>query len=157
MMILMKKRRVIAYIKRSWNLFILKFAALGKAMTIKRRGWPLHLVNQNKCIRIWHYRLAHARNTRIINAAKLMDRINLNNYTNKKYDPLIQVLTNSDNSDVKVREPDFDTSWHLSPVIASVSLHSSTIPFIDTCQIESSNVEKLYAPYVRSKSTQVIK
>ena len=64
-MMLMRKRKVIAHAKREQNLFVLKLAAAGVAMTIRSlkprrtmaitgRGRPTHLVSQNKRIRVWH-------------------------------------------------------------------------------------------------------
>ena len=157
MIILMKERRAITHTKESQNLFILKLAIPRKAMAVKRRSRPIHLVSQNKRIRIWHYRLVDASNVRIIRVAKLMDRIDLKNCINKKYDLLAKVLIDSDNFDVKAKEPNSDISQHLPPVIVSISSHSSTTPFISTSQAESLNIKKLYTPYVGSKSIQVVK
>lgn len=94
-MTLMQYRKVIDYTKRTWNLFPLDLAHLGRAMavTIKPKamaiagqaraiaitgqGRPTHLVSQNKRIRLWQRRLAHVSNVYIVRAAKLIDTISL--------------------------------------------------------------------------------
>lgn len=95
MMTLMKDGSAIAHAKRERNLFILDLAIPGvamsirclkpKAMAITGRGRPTHLVSRNKRIRVWHRRLAHASNARVVRAAKLTDGINLSNTSNDEY------------------------------------------------------------------------
>lgn len=62
MVILIKDSKAIAYIKKNQNLCIFKFIVLEKTMAVingneivtKKQVWLIHLVNQNKCIKIWH-------------------------------------------------------------------------------------------------------
>lgn len=67
------------------------------AMAMTGRGRPTHLVSQNKRVRLWHRRLAHISNARVLRAAKLVDGMKLDN--EKEYDPA-EVLIDSDDSDV---------------------------------------------------------
>lgn len=110
MMTLMKDGKIVAHAKRERNLFTLDLATSGKAMAIilvrpkakamaiTGRGQPSHLVSQNERIRLWHRRLAHASNARVVRASKLVDGIDLD-YSDKEYDPA-EVLIDSDNPDV---------------------------------------------------------
>ncbi len=66
-------------------------------MAIRGKGRPTHLVSQNKRIRLWHRRLAHVNNARVVRAFKLVDGVDLGP-DNKEYDPA-EVFIDSDNSD----------------------------------------------------------
>ena len=106
-MTLMKEGKVIAQAKRNQNLFTLDRASLGqtmsaKAMAVKGRGRPTHLVSQNKRIRIWQQRLAHVSNARVVKASKLVDGIDLGP-ADREYDPA-EVLIDSDNSETSDSE-----------------------------------------------------
>lgn len=83
-MTLMRSGKVITYTKRSHNLFTLNLAvpgqimsAISKTMAIIGQGRPTHLVSKNKRIRLWHQRLAHVSNSRVVKASKLVEGINL--------------------------------------------------------------------------------
>ena len=110
-MTLIKKGKIIAQAKRNQNLFTLNLALPGQAMSVKakaimavkRRGRPTHLVSQNKCVRIWHQRLAHISNAQIVRASMLVDGIELDTI-DKDYD-LAKVLIDSDNSETSDSEP----------------------------------------------------
>ncbi len=106
-MALMKDGKIIAHAKRSRNLFILELAIPGKVMQVSNaintpsqtnrsmamrgRGRATHLVRKNRRIRIWHRRLGHASNARVIRAASLVDGIDIHG---AKYDP-IEVFVDS--------------------------------------------------------------
>ena len=86
----MRSRNVIAYAKKSHNLFVLNMAMPGlvmsaKAMVTSRRDQPTHLVSRNKRVRPWHYRLTHTSNVHVIRVSKLSDGIKLKLV--RKYDP----------------------------------------------------------------------
>lgn len=120
-MTLMRNGKIIAQARRNRNLFTLELAQPGramatiktvsilpKAMAIHGRGRPTHLVSQNKRIHLWHRRLAHISNVRVVRASKLLDGIQLEHDDDKEYDPA-EVLIDLDNSDVS------DTSDHEEP------------------------------------------
>lgn len=66
-------------------------------MVITERGWPTHLVSQNKCIRLWHQQSAHISNARIVRAFKLVDDISLDQ-DDREYN-LAEVFIDSNDSD----------------------------------------------------------
>lgn len=74
-MTLMREGQIIAQARKEQNLFTLDLALPGqimlvrtRVMTITGQGRLTHLVNQYKQIRIWHRRLAHISNPRVIRA-----------------------------------------------------------------------------------------
>lgn len=80
---------------------------LGKIIAIKRRDWFIYLVSQNKYIKIWYCKLAHGINVKIIQAAKLINKINLKYYTNKDYN-FVKVFINLNNFNINIKKPNFD-------------------------------------------------
>lgn len=84
---LMRRGGVVAHAKRNRSLFILDLVKLGRAMHVTTsspprimavgRGRPTHIVSKNKRIRIWHRRLGHGSNARVIRASKLVDAIDI--------------------------------------------------------------------------------
>lgn len=65
-------------------------------MVITGQGWLTYLVSQNKHIRLWHQKLAHASNVKVVNASKFIDSINLG--LEKKYNS-VEVFVHSEKSD----------------------------------------------------------
>ena len=63
--------------RRYKNLFILKTGLKHKAMLVQGRGRLTYLLSSNPQIRLWHRRLSHASNARVIQASKLVDGIDL--------------------------------------------------------------------------------
>lgn len=61
--ILIKNGKVIANATRSYNLFIFDCTTQGKVILLYRKNKSIHLVSQNKRIRIWHQRHGHTSNT----------------------------------------------------------------------------------------------
>ena len=92
---------VIAQAKRHQNLFILDRAIPEKVMKVRNlamatgKSRPIHLVSKNKKFGIWHRRLEHASNVRVIRATKLVDGIEIED---KEYDPT-EVFIDSDTKD----------------------------------------------------------
>lgn len=115
-MTLMKDGEIIEQAKKSWNLFVLDLGTSRKAMWVSHtistcfanntsspayqslelrgRGWPTYLVSKNRKIRIWHCRLEHASNARVIRASTLVNSIDLQQ---AKYD-LSEVFIDSEES-----------------------------------------------------------
>lgn len=119
------------------------------AMAIKGRGRPTHLVNHNKRIRIWHRRLAHASNARVIRASNLTDRIDLNDTSSKEYN-LAKVFIDSDDSDASDSDSlQSNKEAPTAPVPTSI---------VATCQAnDPDSLDKLCTPCVGSKSTRVVR
>lgn len=87
-MTLIKSEEIIAYAKKSYNLFILDCAIPGKVIILKKKDKLTHLVNQNKKIRIWHQNFSHISNTKVVCISKLVNKIILDfqsKYNLKKY------------------------------------------------------------------------
>lgn len=88
-MTLIKNRKIIVHVRKNQNLFLLDFVIPGKIIKIshkspmsrtivlRRRERSTHLVNKNKKIRIWHRKLSHVNNARVIRALTLVDGIDL--------------------------------------------------------------------------------
>ncbi len=173
-MTLMQQRRVIARAKRTRNLFTLDLAQPGRAMatmtmtiqpkaiatagraramTITGRGRPTHLVSQDKRIRLWHRRLAHVSNARVVRASKLVDGISLDQ-NDTKYNPA-EVLIDSDDSDAS------DCSdQEESPIQLSAKSAAEVTPRATDQQTRTENlkdIDKLCTPCVGSKSTRVVR
>lgn len=74
-------------------------------MAITGRGQPTHLMSQNKCICLWHHRLAHVSNAQVVKTSKLVRDIDLG--LTKKYN-LAEVfvdLEDLDNSGDNLQSP----------------------------------------------------
>ena len=159
-MTLMKSGSIIARAKRNHNLFTLDLAmpgqimsAISRAMAITGRGRPTHLVSQNKRIRLWHRRLAHASNARVVRASKLVDGIDLG--PKKEYNP-VEVLIDSEESDAD------ETGDQPQSMTNSTQPHadpSSTIRQMKagTDKDDGDILDKLCTPCVGSKSTRVVR
>ena len=65
---------------------VMATAGRARAMAITGRGRPTHLVSQNKRIRLWHRRLVHVSNARVVRASKLVDDISLDQ-DDREYNP----------------------------------------------------------------------
>ena len=100
-MTLMRHGVVIVKAKRHRNLFILDRAIPETVMKVRNlamatgKSRPTHLVSKNKKVRIWHRRLGHASNARVIRTSKLVDGIEIED---KEYDPT-EVFIDSDTED----------------------------------------------------------
>ena len=154
-MTLMRNGKVIAEAKREQNLFTLNLADPGKAMAVispsdnikhramamTGRGHPTHLVSQSKRVQLWHRRLAHASNTRILRATKLVDGIKLDD--DKEYDPA-EILIDSDDSDTF---DDEETRTQAEAGAITTALQATETDILD----------KICAPCVGSKSTRILR
>ncbi len=75
-MVLKQRGKTIGLATKRKNLFILNQIP-GKTMLIKGRGRPTYLLSKNLQIRLWHRRLGHASNVRVVGASKLIDGIEI--------------------------------------------------------------------------------
>lgn len=180
---LMKDGKTIAHARRSRNLFILDLATPGKimkvnhdvitlkhtyqTMALRGRGRATHLVSKNRRIRIWHRRLGHASNARVIRAAALVNGIDL---YGAKYDPS-EVFVDSEESEHDTSEED-NTAEDVNVVdeseqhdtdtaVAALTFQTSAIdPALDSTLETSAidpDLEKLCTTCVASKSTRTVK
>ncbi len=163
-MTLMRNGKVIAQAKRDRNLFTLELAQPSramatiktismqpKAMAIHGRGRPTHLVSQNKRVRLWHRRLAHISNARVVRASKLIDGIDLGRDGNEGYDPA-EVLIDSDNSDASSAS-DFEEV----PTMPS-GAEATQAAIVSQAKTDDADIlDKLCTPCVGSKSTRVVR
>ena len=163
-MTLMRNGKIIAQAKRDRNLFTLELAQPGramatikavsilpKAMAIQGRGRPTHLVSQNKRIRLWHRRLAHISNGRVVRASKLVDGIQLGHDDDKEYNPA-EVLIDSDDSDAS------DASDSEEPLKMPSGMEAKPTTVVCQTKIEDPDIlDKLCTPCVGSKSTRVVR
>ena len=159
LMTLIRGGRTIARAKKSHNLFTLDLAmpgqimsAISRAMAITGRGRTTHLVSKKKRIRLWHRRLAHVSNARVVKASKLVEDIDLG--PAKKYDPT-EVFVDSEDSDNSEDDSQAESTLvqqHTSEKVDSGSTHHIK------SSIDNNNIlDKLYTPCVGSKSTRVIR
>lgn len=146
-MMLIRHGVVIAQAKRHRNFFILDRAIPEIVMKVRNlamatgRGRPTHLVSKNKKVRIWHRRLGHASNARVINAFKLVDGIDIKA---NEYDPT-KVFIDSDTED------DDDTSG--TPIVSG----PTAPPELAASASETNSVfDHICGPCVGSKSTRVV-
>lgn len=146
-MTLIRHGVVIAQAKRHRNLFILDRAIPETMMKVRNlamatgRGRPTHLVSKNKKVRIWHRRLGHASNARVIRASKLVDGIDIKD---NEYDPT-EVFIDSDTED------DDDTSG--TPIVSG----PTAPPELAASASETNSVfDHICGPCVGSKSTRVV-
>lgn len=115
-------------------------------MAITGQGHLTYLVSQNKQIRIWHHRLAHISNVQVVKALKLVDSIDLA-LANKKYDPV----------EVYIDFKDFDLSDNKTANSQSLVDIDPPPMIVSSTHQDGDEIDKLCAPYVGSKSTQIVK
>ena len=124
-------------------------------MAMTGRGRPTHLVSKNKRIQLWHRRLAHINNARVVRASRLVNGIALI-FQDTEYDPA-DILIDSDNSD-RSDLPDSDdlTLQQTQPHKAETADATATVS--QTKATDDSNIlDKLCTPCVGSKSMRVIR
>lgn len=73
--IVKKERNTLVVANRYKNFFVLETSP--KVMLMQGKVWSTYFLSLKAQIRLWHHRLGHASNTRIIQVLKLADRIEL--------------------------------------------------------------------------------
>lgn len=162
----MQNGRVIAHAKRERNLFTLDLAApsqvmSARAMAIRGRGRPSHFESQKKRIRLWHRRLAHANNTRVVRVSKLINGVDLNLANGKEYDPS-EIFIDSYDSETSANENKSPNNSILQPGPAPVlpidTMTSALNPICQTKEYEDiDTIVKLCTPCVGSESTRSVR
>lgn len=126
---------------RHKNLFVLETGLRAKAMLVRGRGRPTYLLSSNPQVRLWHRRLGHASNARVIQASKLVDGINLGGTTSSEDEP-----QSSDS------EPDDGDNGHSD---AEADNEPTTIN--KAAENNPEGVEQLCEACIESKYTRIIK
>lgn len=111
---------------------------VGTAMTVTGRGRPTHLLSTNKRVRLWHRRLGHPSNARVVRASKLTTGIDLRN---KDYD---RSEIYSDSEAFEEETPSSESIPNSPPS----EFAKQSIPFDDA--------DKLCDPCVATKFTRVV-
>lgn len=132
-------------------------------MAIRGTDQSTHLVSQNKCIRLWYWRLVYVSNVQIVRAFKLMDGIDLDFTNNREYKPS-KVLVYSNDSEISSDEnksPNKSTSPPTYPPtpILPVNVMTSTSNHVYQAKkcVDDNMIAKLCILYIGSKSTLFIK
>lgn len=131
-------------------------------MALKGQGRITHLVSKNRRIRIYHCRLGHASNARVIRAANLVNDINLQK---AKYDhskvffDLKESEHNTGNEDNTVNDNNFvdKSEQNMDRVVAAFTFQTfvpdpALNSALETSTIDS-DLEKLCITCIASKST----
>lgn len=86
-MIFKQRGSTIGVARRYKNVFILETGIKDKAMIVQKRGQPTYLLSLNPQIRLWQRRLSYASNARVIQASKLVDKIDFAEATEPDNEP----------------------------------------------------------------------
>lgn len=164
LMILMRNGKVIAKAKRKWNVFIPNLAIPNQAMSakvmaIRGKCHPTHLVSKNKQIWLWHRRLIHLSNARVVKTSKLINSINIDL---KEYDSAKVFIEEYDPSGIVIDSDDSEISSNKnkSPADIALRLRGAAFPntnFTHQTRGNDNGISKLCASCVDNKSTQVVR
>ena len=105
-----------------------------KTMFVQSRDRPIYSLSSNPQVQLWYCRLGHASNARIIQASKLVDRINLGEITGPVDHP------HSSNSKLE-----FDSD------------SDKPSPFNKAIELNINGVEELCEACIKSKHTRIVK
>ena len=116
---------------RKRNLFVLDTSSPLKTILVRGKGRPTCLLNSNPQIRLWHCRLGHASNVRIVQVSKLVDRINLGEI-------IIEPIDELQSSDF---EPESDSDADkLFPINKAMELNIDSMEELCKACIESKHI-----------------
>lgn len=131
--LILQKKSTIGLAVRHKNLFVFKTGFKDKTMLVQKRVWRTYLLSSNLKIRLWHYRLGHASNVRVVQASKLVDEIDL-----KELSGLANKLYSSNS------ESNNDSDADILNVPAPINKITQ-------------GMEKFYEAYIESKYIRIIK
>lgn len=139
----MRRGNVITQIRLDQIFFILDFIKSEKAMTTSQRR-PIHIVNKNKQIHIWHCRIDHVSIAKIIRISKLVNVINIYNteYNSEK----VFIDFNISKIDELPNIVNKNLSYLANLILSSFLLKNTML----------SDFDQLYALEIESKSTRTI-
>lgn len=139
-MILKQEGSIIGVVKRYKNIFIFKTGLRYKTILVQERSQSIYLLRSNSQIFFWHHCLDHANNARVIQASKLVDRIDFGKVIgsdNKRY------LSDS--------KPDNKNNK------SNKDADSKPITINKAIEYNLNNIEKLCEACIESKHTRIIK
>ena len=151
-MVLKQEGSVIESVTKRKNLFVLDTQAQpGRAMLSKGKDRPTYLLSKNPQIRLWHQRLGHASNTRVVEAFKLTDGIDI---TIEKSEQIQEEPFSSDSEvDNKDKNSELSTTSNTSSAPTITLLNKVT----STGTNPDQSVEQLCNPYIESKYTKIVR
>ena len=134
---------------RKKNFFILDTQTPSrKMMLVKSQGQPTYLLSNNLQIRLWHRRLRHTSNARVVEAFKLNDGIDITIEDD--------LLTENLSSDLGI--DDKDKCKYLGQTLTIDNKYERFPPLIVIINNpNSSEIEKLCDPCIESKHTKVVR
>lgn len=134
--ILNQEKSIIGLAVRHKNLFILEINLKDKVILVQEKNCPTYLFSSNSQIRLQHYCFSYATNIRVVQAFKLIDKIDIGKVlklVNKSY---------SSNS-----EPDNNSDIDIDILTASIS---------KTTEHNFKVVKKLCKAYIKNKYTRIV-
>ena len=134
-MVLKQGGEIIGSATRKRNLFVLDTLLPLKTMLVQDRGQPTYLLSSNLQIQLWHRRLGHASNARVVQVSKLVDGIDLGEITTEPIDKP-QSSDSEPESDSDVDKP---------------------FPINKTMELNIDDVEELCKACIESKHTRIVK
>ena len=150
--VLKQRGNVIGVATRKKNLFVLDTRSLSdKVMLVKGRGRPTYLLSKNPQIKLWHHRLGHALNARVIKASKLTNGIDITIKDDQQsLEKCFSSDSEKDNED-NSSKPSLD-SVDIFPIPITTLLNkmTSTIDHDDS-------VKQLCDPCIENKYTKIIR
>ena len=102
---------------------------------MRDRDRPTYLFSSNPQIQLWHRRLGHASNARVVQVSKLVDGIELGEITTEPID----------------KSQSFDSEAEFDSNVDKPS------PINKTMELNIDGVEELYEIYIKSKHTRIVK
>ena len=134
---------------RKKNPFILNTQTSSrKRMLVKGQSRPTYLLSKNPQIKLWHRRLRHASNARVMEISKLDNEINIT----IEDDLLTENLSSDSGMDDKDRCKDMGQTLNannkherLSPLMAIIN------------NPDNSEIKKLWDSYIKSKHTKIVR
>ena len=120
-------------------------------MLVKGRGRPIYLLSKNPQIRLWHRRLGHASNTRVIETSKLTDDIDITiEGDQQRSEKCFSSNSEKDNEDNSL-EPSLDSvDIFPTPTTTLLNKMTSTINHDDS-------IEQLCDPCIENKHTKIVR
>ena len=147
--VLKQRGSIIGSATRRKNLFVLDTQLPpGKAMLVKRKGRLTYLLSKNPQIRLWHQRLGHASNARVIETFKLVDRIDIiidNGQQEERFSS-----DSEDNNKDENLEPCLNNPPALTTTLLNKTINTSSIDLDD-------DVEQLCDHCIESKHTKIVR
>ena len=141
-MVLKQGGSILGIANRHKNLFVLETGSKAKAMLVRGRGRLTYLLNSNLQIRLWHCRLGHASNARVIQASKFIDGIDLEGAAISEDESYLN------SSDFETDDKDIEQS--------NTDADNEPTPINKTTN-NTNGIEQLCEACIESKHTRIVK